>query len=444
MQKRLKTIYIAAPAALVTVAAIVLAMMYFQGFFYHRRNLEKGTAAASADILVLSDSSKAESSDMLTRTKSLLKTGTSTSPFAAAWYALPGSTKSVPALQSEYILASDQVQLLRCYIAEGDRDSAAALADAIDKNFTDTDGYLIPYLKVSEIKSLSAPQPVFDLHPDYDELPYASGISMEATSGYLRALLEYYSKWGLASDWTRIEELASRIYSADASFTEDLTIEIATPTPLPTGEGQDIVSSAEGETSQGGPLSMVTLSSLDLEVFRMLSSVDSKYQPMYDKALEIISGGYISSSLPLYAMGYTQSTGGYVYVTGGTNEVDLVSSLKVILHLAEEGQASPSSLLWLKGQLYNEGALYRTYDVISGQAVSEDECEEAYGLVLQIAAASGDANLYSAALNSIEYHLATSTTSKALGAVYRQLDSTRVVVYAVDNLDAYLGLKAGV
>ena len=332
--------------------------------------------------------------------------------------------------------------MLRYYINKGKKDSAEALADAIEKNFTDENGYLVPARKAAELTSLPAPQPAFPGNTEYEELPAVTSYSMEATVEYIRALLESYQKWGTASDWTRIEKLAALLYTDEGGFAQDLTVDLSGTTPVPTGANQDIVSTVEGQVAAGGSFETLTLSSLDLEVFRMLSSADSKYQPLYDRAVEILSGAMISEDLPLFAVGYTQSAGGdgYVYFSGKDKQADLVSSLKITLHLAEEGKAPQSTLLWIKEQLYNQGMLYQSYDLISGQASTTEESIESYGILLQIARAVGDSDLYSKALDRLEYHLATSTTSKAKSTIFRQLDSTRIVVYAKDNLEALLGV----
>ena len=330
IQKGFRKIYILIAAGLILAAGAVLLTMYLTGFFYNRRDVQVKVSTAGAEITALSKSTKIVPSDMLSRTLSLLRDQTKTSPFIVSWYVLPGSISSITSLESEYITAQDQVNLLRCYVARGNKDSAAVLENAIAKYFISENGYLVPARKVSEINSFKTPQPVFPANADYEELPAMSAYSMEATIGYLRALLEYYQKWGQSSDWSRIENLAALLYSSDTAFPEDLTITaLATPTPI--GYNPDTTPEAQGQALSDGTFTTITLASLDLEVFRILSSTDSKYQPMYDKALAILSGAMISDALPLYAVGYTQSSAGYAYYNGDKAQVDLAFSLKVCL-----------------------------------------------------------------------------------------------------------------
>jgi len=440
IQKEPRKIYCLIPGGLILIAGIVLLSLYLNGFFYNRRDVQVKTDSPGEDITSLSRSAEIVTADMLSHTLSLLSKQMNTSPYAVSWYALPGSISSITSLASEYITSEDQVNLLRYYVKKGNKDAAKDLAKAITDDFTGEGGYLVPAKKVSELASAGTAQPVFPANPAYEELPALSASSMESTVEYLRALLEYYQKWGQASDWVRIEKLAAILYSEEGTFFEDLTILAAEPSPVPTGPGQDIVSTVEGQVSTGGSFSTLTLASLDLEVFRMLSSADSKYQPLYDKALTILSGAMISDDLPLFAIGYTQGSAGYVYYNGDTIQDDLVSSLKVTLHLAEEGKAPKKTILWIKEQLYNQGLLYRSYDLISGQATTDVESVEAYGIILQIARAVDDPDLYSKSLARLEWHLATNSTSAARSTIFRQLDNSRVVVYAKDNLEALLGV----
>jgi len=440
MQKGINRIFIIIPAALILIAAIVLVSLYLNGFFYDRREIKVTPASSDAEIAALPTESRIVPQDMLSRTLTLLNSQTFTAPYVISWYALPGSISSITAYASEYLVTSDQVALLRCYVEAGDKDSARELANAIEKDFTGADGFLVPGQKITDLPAFSGLGQISPPHAEFEELPPETAYSMEATIGYVRALMEYYNKWGLASDWTRIEKFADALYSSDGFFFEDQTITDSLNTPVPTGANQDIVSAAEGQMPTGGSFTTLSLSALDLEVFRMLSEADSKYTPMYTSASDILSGALISSDLPLYAIGYTQSSAGYVYFTGETAQADLILSLKVTLHLVEAGLDASQTLLWIKEQMYNEGMLFTNYDLISGQATTTVEAVEAYGIILQIAVKADDRDLYGVALKRLESHLATSTTSAASGTIFRQMDNSRVVVFAKDNLETLLGV----
>jgi len=439
IRHKFKPVYIVIPAVLLLAAAAAAYFLFTGGFFYKRHDVGLVQKSVSDDFRSVIESSSVTASGLAAKTSALLKTSPRTDPYVVSWYVLPGSIKNQPALASEYVTASDQILLLRSYIASGKKEEAKTLADSIARDFTGDSGYLASYRKRSEILTGKNAASPFQTDKAYDELP-AESDSYEVTVGYLRALLEYYSKWGGESDWKRIVAIADLAASDGNAFPEDLTLKGVTPAPFVTGEDSDVVSLPKDQIATDGSYTGVLLSGLDLEVYRMLSAVDSKYQPLYDAALKITSGGFISQEMPMFAYAYTQSTGGYTYTDGKDTEVDLVSSLKVILHLAEEGKAPAASLAWIKEQLYNQGILYKTYDVISGEAISEEECTEAYGIVLQIARAADDPNLFAIALTCAENHLATKSNSSAVNAIFRNTDSSRIAVYAKDNLEVLLGV----
>jgi len=438
MNKKSKKIYLILAAVAVVIAAGVILLLFLNGYFYQRRDVQLRKPPVSADFLDAASTSQIIPSDMLSKTVSLLAGQTKTSPFVVNWYAIPGSIANIPALQSGYLMASDQILLMRDYIKYGNKDKAAQMIKAIDRTFTDANGYLVPFIKVSDLASLSQPQPRFGGNEAFDELPSETGVSMEATTEYLRAQLEYYDKWGQPSDWKRIEKTAGLLYYKDAVFPEDMIITEALPSGAPIQNNKDIISVIPDEVPKAGSFTALALPALDLEVFRMLGAVDSKYQPLYDKALSLLSGAAISESLPLYSIGYAQSTSGYINFTGADARVDLIPSLKVILHLAEEGKAPSSSLLWIKEQIINEKTLYSAYDILSGTPTATEQMD-AYGIVLQIARATDDADLYQQTLICLQRHLATSITSDAKDTIFRKPDDARIVVYAKDNLEALLG-----
>lgn len=440
--KKMTWIILFSGIGILLAAGIVMVLLYANGYFYHRIDIDIRSAAISVPIKERIASSTISPSNMQDRVVSALVKNTKTSPYTVHWYAIPGSISSIAAMESEYLLAYDQILLLRCYIDSGKQKEAATLMKAIERDFTGSNGYLVPYRMVTELSSLSSPQPRFAANEAYDEPPVASVFSTEATVEYLRAVLEYYDKWGQPSDWTRILLLADLLYTDMEEYgvlPEDMTILVAPESEIPLDENKYIVSIISEEVQQEGSFTALALTSLDLETFRILSSIDGKYQMLYDNALQVLQSAMISEDLPLYALGYSESAGGYVNFSGEKPQIDLVSSLKVILHLAEAGEESPSSILWIKEKLYNDGILYQSYNILSGSEAGT-EAEDAYGLVLQIARVTDDADLYAAALTCLERNLATSYTSEARYAIFRQMDESRIVLYAKDNLQARLGM----
>ena len=436
--KKIRKILLFSAAALVLVAGAVVLILYLNHFFYKRANFAVDYVGISEDMSEALTDTAIDNDALLSRTITLLQDKTGVAPYIVDWYMIPGSISSETALASTNLVAEDQILLLRAYIEANRKADAKELLKAIDEDFVSEDGYIVQSIPVSQVTDITVgTDSVYDLET------VTSTDSLEDTIAYLGALLLYYDKWGVPSDFTRIEKYADLLYSESGSFIQNQEVILLTPTPYAIGEGQDILEAAEeteAETEVVGSLWTLPLSSLDLDVFRMLASYDSKYQVMYDHALAILQGGVISSDIPLYASSYQQDEENYIYTSGDEFQFDLVSSLTVMLHLASEDALPTESVAWVREHLYNEGILYQTYDVISGQAVSEEESTEAYGLLLQIAIETDDLTLYTKTLDAVVRNLATSSKSAAFSSVYRRTDANRVTIYAKDNLEVYLGV----
>ena len=435
--KKIRRILLFSALALVLVAGAAVLVLYLNHFFYKRANFAIEHVGISEEMSAVLTDTAIDKDALLSRTVTLLQGKTGVAPYIVDWYMIPGSISSETALASTNLVAEDQILLLRAYI-EGDRKSdAKELLKAIDEDFVSEDGYIVQSIPVAQVADITVgADSVNDLET------VTSTDSLEDTIAYLGALLLYYDKWGVPSDFSRIEKYADLLYSESGSFIQNQEVILLTPTPYAIGEGQDILESVDEETEAeaSGSLWTLPLSSLDLDVFRMLASYDSKYQVMYDHELAILQGGVISSDIPLYASSYQQDEENYVYTSGDEFQFDLVSSLTVMLHLAREDALPTESVAWVREHLYNEGILYQTYDVISGQAISEEEATEAYGLLLQIAIETDDLTLYTKALDAVVRNLATSSKSAAYSSIYRRTDANRVIVYAKDNLEVYLGV----
>jgi len=431
--------FILIPATLLLILSIVFFIIFREQIFYHRMDYTVQKYAPSEEMLAGIEEEGYIPSYMYSKTKELLIRKQGTSPYVLSWYLLPGQLESMTAGQSQYLEATDQILLLRLYVEQGEKKSAKILLKAIDKDFTDEHGNIVGHRLITGIGSISDSAPKNDYFPEMEDPDLTAGVSLEANCAYLRALLEYYSKWGTQEDWTRIEELASLIY-ADGQFLHDRVFDPLQSTDILVGTDDiEAFLDANPEISEAYPALM--LSALDLEAFRMLAEADEKYRSMYDGALALVEGGMLTEDLPLFSLAYSEESGGYVFFIGKEAEVQLVPSLKTMLHLAEVGKLPKESLAWVKEQIFNSGYLYERYDIISGNPTSDIEETEAYGLVLQIAAAAGDTDLYVRTLSRLERSLATLDSSAAKYLIFRNADNKRNMITAKDNLQTMLGMK---
>lgn len=432
--------FILIPVTFLLIVSVVLLLLFREQLFYRRIQYKVQKYTLSEEMQDAIDQEGYTPSYMLSKTKTLLIQKQGTAPYITSWYLLPGQLDKMSSAQSRYLETTDQILLLRLYVARGDKKNANTLKKAINKNFTDDNGSIVGYRDISEISGISDSAPRNDFLPGMEDPDLTAGVSLEANCAYLRALLEYYAKWGTAEDWTRIEELAALIYD-DGRFLHDRVFDPLQSTDILVGlEDIKAYLDANPEISEAYPTLM--LSALDPEAFRMLAEADEKYRPIYDDALALIEGGLLSDSLPLFALAFSEEYGGYIFYTGEETEVQLVPSLKTMLHLAEVRKLPKQSLAWVKEQIFNSGYLFKSYDIISGNPTSEIEATEAYGLVLQIAATEGDTDLYLRTLSRLERSLATATSSQAQYMIFRNAEDKRYQVTAEDNLQTLLGMKS--
>jgi len=431
--------FILIPATLILVIAIVLFIIFREQIFYNRIDYTVQKYVPSEEMLAGIEEEGYIPSYMYSKTKEILIRKQGTSPYILSWYFLPGQLESMKPGQSQYLEATDQILLLRLYVAQGEKKSAKTLLKAIEKDFTDDNGNMVGHRSISEISAISDSAPKNAYVPELEDPLLTAGVSLEANCAYLRALLEYYSKWGTPEDWSRIEELAALIYS-DGQFLYDRVFDPLQPIAILAGlEDSQAFLDANPEIIEAYPTLM--LAALDLQAFRMLAEADEKYQPMYEDALVLVEGGLLTEEVPLFSLAFSEESGGYVFYIGEEAEVQLVPSLKTMLHLAEVGELPKESLAWIKEQIFNSGYLYERYDIISGKPTSEIEATEAYGLVLQIAAVSGDTDLYLRTLSRLERSLATLDSSAAKYLIFRGVEKKRNMITAKDNLQTMLGMQ---
>jgi|LSQX01.1.fsa_nt_gb hypothetical protein len=425
-----------AVAALILIAGILI-------FVFRDRIFEKGIrpdaarAVPTGEMIRAAEKSGFGSDPQYGRMKALLIADAKTSPYILSWYLLPGQLLSMTPGQSAYVDASDQAILMRLYVARGDRRAARALSEAIATDFADGTGGLLDTLSIESVGRLSGKSPVEAYVPELEQADRIEGSSLEASLSYMRALLEYTGRWGGTEEWERIRSIASSIYTPETGFLQDHVILASQTENLMVGL-VDYEEYFDGIIEPPMVFRALKLSALDLRALQILATTDATYAPMYEEALGIVRGGYISAGVPLYALAYSPTDGDYFFFTGEEARISAVPSLQTMLSLAEVGELPRESLSWIREQIYNVGFIYTEYDIISGATASETEATEAYGLILRIALVEGDTDLYSRTLTRLSRSMATLDTSPARYMIFRKWGERRNMVFAADNLSVLM------
>ncbi len=442
----------------ISVAAVILVAVgiYFlihNGVFYKKTDTDGKSYELTPEMQATVSETAFHRGYMFSGTVRLLSENRLMDPWVLSWYVIPGTTRSVPAMESAYVDSFDQVLLLESYVKDGKRSKAESLIKAIDDYLTDSSGYLLAFRKADDLAYGSDRKKAESCEQNEDQaylLLSEPPVSMKATTGYLRALLDYYDKWGSSRTLDKIKTLAGKIFSYGDQTSYRAADQMAMPTPIPVTEKSLITpmpddtenTLPEGSEKKKDQLLSLTgteLAAMDLEAMRRAAILLPEYKEKYEETVRIVKEGKISGDLPLYAWMYT--SGGYMYYTGSQTNVDLVSSLYVMVHLAEIGQFDDEGYAWISQQIYNTGFLYTSYDMMSGDPSSDVESSEGYALVLYLSVIKGDDHLFSATYNAMMRNYATLSTSDALYTFFRNIPESRISVYARENLLMELILK---
>ncbi len=262
----------------------------------------------------------------------------------------------------------------------------------------------------------------------------------------LRLLAQSCKQWPDVTLQDSMRRLSDRLLTLGSKrFAADYTATIPTPQPSPIFEATPTPkpTTTPAATEAGDSLPVLRLASLDLYTMQQLAAFDNRWQALFDRALLIVQNGYISDDLPLFALAYVedQTVPGYLNFDGDAPVINTEEALLTLLHLCEIGQENPRSISWLRDQMFNEHAIFESYHIVQGQATSSQECLQGYAIIARIARIEGDSDLYQAAINRLLWHQATSPSSDALSAIFREDNQKLISILASDNAWALLAMR---
>ncbi len=148
---------------------------------------------------------------------------------------------------------------------------------------------------------------------------------------------------------------------------------------------------------EGAPLGGVTLCYLDVAALTRLADYAERWQPVRDKAAELLQNGVISEEFPLYYPRYDPDSASY---TG--EQLQMNEAMVAVLNACRAGLAADATLDWLEERL-REGPLYAVYTT-AGEVVPgyQYESTASYALLAQAAMAAGRDELARLALGRLE------------------------------------------
>jgi hypothetical protein len=346
----------------------------------------------------------------------------------AAWYRLAGRTGQPPAERSTAALALDQVRYGQFLLEQGDRKrflawwegyrdvwlndeggSAGNLEHQADAPAPGTADWFRVNLLLARLLTQSC-----TLWPEQQQME-----DLVRLSDLILTDLDH----GIPTDQTAVVPTAGPILDPGA-----------TPSPRPTA-------APTPAADAGIRLDVLRLASIDLFAMQSLIQVDEAWQPIYDRCLAVVLNGYLGDAMPLYAWAWQPQSDGYLPFQGDQPVIDTEEAILTILHLCEVGQVPQRSISWIREQLYNHSALYVSYHTGQGTATDQRECLPAYAMVARIARIIRDEPLYRSAVSRLLWHQATSQTSPARSAIFREEPDGAIFIWARDNVWALLALR---
>lgn len=413
-------------------------------FFYKKIDTSAKEYKVTAEMNSVMQESELQTGYMFSRMSQVLSENRGIEPWLLSWVVVPGTTRSVPGYQSQYVDAFEQVLLLENYILSGKKSDAEKLMKAIDAKLMNEEGLLVNFAKPETLDvDTSSATATYEHNDEFENSAYVlmeqPAVSMQASTTYLRALMDYYDKWGNEALLKKIEELAEHVFAKEKYVAYRAADQMARPTPLPVSEILDVTPTPSPTPSEGEPENKlvqkegIELAAMDLDALRRASALFPRFQDKYESILKKVQEGRVSDSVPLYAWMYV-GDGNYTYYSGSRENVELVPSLYTIVHLAEVGKMDQSAYAWVSSKIYNGGFLYTHYSIFDGEADSSVEAVEAYPLVLRLAVIAEDESLFKATYQVMMRKYSTLDTSQVLYTFFRSVADQRIALYARENL----------
>ncbi|MDC7289740.1 glycosyl hydrolase family 8 [Blautia schinkii] len=176
--------------------------------------------------------------------------------------------------------------------------------------------------------------------------------------------------------------------------------------------------------AQKSPGNVVSLCYGDFEALNKLKEQENKFEQLSQNMEKVVQGGYISDEFPLYYAGYDYDQEAYQ-----RDSLNTAEALMTLYHLARAGLLKPESETWLENQLEG-GGLASRYQV-DGMIVEgfEYETTAVYAIAALIGYESGNAKIFTRAMQRIEANRVWDLGSRFYGGFLNSEDSGNVIAF---------------
>lgn len=177
----------------------------------------------------------------------------------------------------------------------------------------------------------------------------------------------------------------------------------------------------------------ITLCYLDLDALGLLAQTDKRYGAVYEKSIDILKGGYLGGSFPLFMTRYNYATGKYE----AENGINMIEAVLTALNLAYAENCPVSTVDYLKKEL-DKGRIYARYK-LDGTPLDTFESTAVYALCALLAQELGDEQMYEKSITLMKRFMVRKKDSPLYGAFGDENN-----VFSFDNLMALTAFRSGV
>ncbi|MEG0296687.1 MAG: glycosyl hydrolase family 8 [Clostridium sp.] len=170
----------------------------------------------------------------------------------------------------------------------------------------------------------------------------------------------------------------------------------------------------------------------DIEALKRLTDIDSKWEPILKKSIEVVKGAFIDDNIPLYKREFCIENLSY-----DNEHIDMLLSTITIRNLAMSGEDVTKSIQWIKNRFQSDKVIYTSYNRETGQTECECESTSIYAIICDIANIVNDRELYNLSKKRMLMFQIVERNNELYGAFG---DKEKRAVYSFDNLNALIAL----
>lgn len=354
--------------------------------------------------------------------------------FANQSYMLENKIKDTTAQYSKFYNLKDQIELLEFYVEQNEKKDFMNLNAKIVIEFKNSKGLYVTSLEQKIQNGQDTQDEQTLITTQYD----SAIIKTNEQLSYCKVLLEGYHMFGDTKLLEQAKTLANTIYEffkVSNLPPAEISLSVLNPISVPDFSATPIPKPSLSPTpdiNNTTNINVINLADIDLYALKVLSGIDSKWLPVFEKTLGIVEKSQIGAEVALFNAGYDVKNNSYIPYLSKGPEFITKNQIQIALNLAQVDKTNEKILAQLKQLLYNSNAFYESYQIISNKAVNEVESLASYALMARIARINKDKELYDLCVDKMKWNTATNKNSYIYALPFRDNDDNEIIAYSYD------------